>query len=85
MEKFTAAQARAMMPNRIKDMVETIHKHIRTAAENGLIEVSVTFNTNYNVNGIPWKVLRFLEEEGFHVILSNGMNSIDYKVDWRES
>ena len=74
-----------MMPNRIKDMVETIHKHIRTAAENGLIEVSVTFNTNYNVNGIPWKVLRFLEEEGFHVILSNGMNSIDYKVDWRES
>lgn len=85
MEKFTAAQARAMMPNRIKDMVETIHKHIRTAAENGLIEVSVTFNTNYNVNGIPWKVLRFLEEEGFHVILSNGMNSIDYKIDWRES
>lgn len=85
MEKFTAAQARALMPNRIKDMVETIHKHIRTAAENGLIEVSVTFNTNYNVNGIPWKVLRFLEEEGFHVILSNGMNSIDYKVDWRES
>lgn len=85
MEKFTAAQARALMPNRIKDMVETIHNHIRTAAEDGLIEVSVTFNTNYNVNGIPWKVLRFLEEEGFHVILSNGMNSIDYKVDWRES
>lgn len=85
MEKFTAAQARALMPNRIKDMVETIHKHIRTAAEDGLIEVSVTFNTNYNVNGIPWKVLRFLEEEGFHVILSNGMNSIDYKIDWRET
>lgn len=85
MEKFTAAQARALMPNRIKDMVETIHKHIRTAAENGLIEVSVTFNTNYNVNGIPWKVLRFLEEEGFYVILSDGMNSIDYKIDWRES
>ena len=30
-------------------------------------------------------VLRLLEEEGFHVILSNGMNSVDYKVDWRES
>lgn len=85
MEKFTAAQARALMPDRIKDMVEIIHKHIRTAAENGLIEVNVTFNTKCNVNGIPWKVLRFLEEEGFHVILSNGMNSVDYKIDWRES
>lgn len=85
MEKFTAAQARALMPDRIKDMIEVIHKHIRTAAENGLIEANISFNTNCNVNGIPWKVLRFLEEEGFHVILSNGMNSVDYKVDWRES
>lgn len=84
-ERLTAAQARALMPNRIKDMVETIHKHIRTAAEDGLIEVSVTFNTNYNVNGIPWKVLRFLEQEGYEVCLTNGMDSVDYIVSWRES
>ena len=85
METFTAAQARALMPDRIKDMVETIHKHIRTAAENGLIEVRVSFNTKCNVNGIPWKVLRFLEQEGYEVILTNGMDSVDYIVSWRES
>ena len=84
-EKFTAAQARELMPNRFIEMIETIHKHIRTAAESGLIEVSISFNTKCNVNGIPWNVLRFLEEEGFHVILTNGINSVDYKVDWRES
>ena len=85
METFTAAQARALMPDTFKDMIETIHKHIRTAAENSLIEVRVSFDTKCNVNGIPWKVLRFLEQEGYEVCLTNGMDSVDYIVSWRES
>lgn len=87
MEKFTAEQARALMPDRFKEMVEKIHERIRIAAENGLIEIMVTFDIKYNVNKVPWKVVHFLEEEGYSVILSISelKATLSFNINWRES
>lgn len=87
MEKFTAEQARALMPDRFKEMVEKIHEQIRIAAENGLIEIMVAFDIKYNVNKVPWKVVHFLEEEGYSVILSilELKATISFSINWRES
>ena len=85
MERFTAAQARKLMPNRFDEMIEQIHNAIRVAALNGKINVSVTFSNDYNVNGYPYKVKNFLEkEEGYEVLLTNGMKTVEFFVSWRD-
>lgn len=85
MEKFTAEQARALMPDRFKEMVEMIHERIHIAAENGLDEIVMAFDRKYNVNKAPWKVSHFLEEEGYKVIFTLSVDSFEYVVGWRES
>ena len=86
MEKFTAAQAREMMPSRFNEMIERIHNHIRNMAVDGGSLVTVTFSGDFNVGGLPFKVKDFLEkEEGYEVILVNGMKSVEFCINWRES
>ena len=43
MEKFTAAQARELMPNRFNEMIERIHNHIHNMAVIGRSVATVTF------------------------------------------
>ena len=85
MEKFTAAQARELMPSRFNVMIETIHKHIRDIAMNGGSVVTVTFSSDYSIGDLPFKVKDFLEkEEGYKVILTNGMKSVEFCINWRD-
>ena len=86
MEKFTAAQARELMPNRFNEMIERIHNHIRNMAVIGRSVATVTFSSDFNVEGLPFKVKDFLEkEEGYEVILTNRMKSTEFSISWRES
>lgn len=86
MEKFTAAQARELMPNRFNEMIERIHNHIHNMAVIGRSVATVTFSNDYNVEGLPFKVKDFLEkEEGYEVILTNRMKSTEFCINWRES
>ena len=85
MEKFTAAQARELMPNRFNEMIERIHNHIRNMAVSGGSVVTVTFSSDFNIEGLPFKVKDFLEkEEGYDVILTNGMKSVEFCINWRD-
>lgn len=85
MEKFTAAQARELMLNRFNEMIERIHNHIRNMAVSGGSVVTVTFSNDFNVDGLPFKVKDFLEkEEGYGVILTSGMKSVEFCISWRE-
>lgn len=82
---FTAAQARELMPNRFNEMIEQIHNDIRDMAVNGESVVTVTFSSDFNVEGLPFKVKDFLEkEEGYEVILTNGMKSVEFCINWRD-
>lgn len=85
MEKFTAAQARELMPNRFNEMIEQIHNYIRDMAANGGSVVTVTFSSDFNIESLPFKVKDFLEkEEGYGVILTNGMKSVEFCINWRD-
>ena len=85
MEKFTAAQARELMPNRFNEMIERIHNHIRNMAVSGGSVVTVTFSSDFNVEGLPFKVKDFLEkEEGYEVILTIGLKSVEFCISWRD-
>ena len=86
MEKFTAAQARELMPSRFNEMIERIHNHIRNMAVNGGSVVTVTFSSDFNIEGLPFKVKDFLEkDEGYSVILSVMATSFSFCINWRES
>ena len=86
MEKFTAAQARELMPNRFNEMIERIHNHIHNMAVIGRSVATVTFSNDFNIEGLPFKVKDFLEkEEGYEVILTNRMKSTEFSISWRES
>lgn len=86
MEKFTAAQARALMPDRFDEMVEQIHTDIREAALVGKTGVTITFRSGFNNNGGAYKVKDFLEkDEGYSVILSVMATSFSFCINWRES
>ena len=50
MEKFTAAQARELMPDRFNEMVEQIHTDIREAALAGKTGITITFRSEFNMN-----------------------------------
>ena len=85
MEKFTAAQARAMMPDRSDEMIERIHADIREAALAGKTGVTITFRSEFNNNGDAYKVKDFLEkDEGYSVILSVMATSFSFCINWRE-
>ena len=72
MEKFTAAQARELMPNRFNEMIERIHNHIRNMAIIGKSVATVTFSSDFNIEGLFFKVKDFLEkEESYKVFLTN--------------
>ena len=84
-ESFTAAQARELMPERFDEMVERIHADIREAALAGKTGVTTTFRSEFNNNGGAYKVKDFLEkEEGYKVILTNGMKSVEFCINWRD-
>lgn len=86
MEKFTAAQARELMPDRFDEMVGRIHSYIREAALAGKVSVIVTFCDDLNNNGCVYKVKDFLEkDEGYSVILSVKETSFSFYINWRES
>ena len=86
MEKFTAAQARELMPNRFNEMVERIHTDIREAALAGKTDITTTFRSEFNNNGGAYKVKDFLEkDEGYSVILSVMATSFSFCINWRES
>ena len=85
MKKFTAEQAREFMPTRFNVMIERIHNHIRDTAINGGSVVTVTFSSDFDVESLLFKVKDFLEkEEGYEVILTNGMKSIEFCINWRD-
>ena len=84
-ESFTAAQARAMMPDRFDEMVERIHADIREAALAGKTGITTTFRSEFNNNGDAYKVKDFLEkDEGYNVILSVMATSFSFCINWRE-
>ena len=86
MEKFTAAQARELMPDRFDEMVERIHAGIREAALAGQTSVTITFRSEFNNNGGAYKVKNFLEkDEGYSVVLSVMKTSFSFCIIWRES
>lgn len=85
MEKFTAAQARELMPSRFNVMIERIHNHIRNMAVGGGSLVTVIFSGDYNVGNLLFKVKDFLEKEGYEVILFNKMKSVEFHISWCES
>lgn len=85
MEKFTAAQARGMMPDRVKEIVEKTHNYVRTAAKEGHVETEVVFRGDINVDKSAWKAKEILEEEGYHVIFTETDISFSYLVDWRQA
>ena len=86
MEKFTAAQARALMPNRFNEIVERVHTDIREAAQEGETGITVTFRSEFNNCGEAYKVKDFLEkDEGYGVILAVKTTSFSFCVNWRES
>ena len=86
MEKFTAAQARALMPDRSDEMIERIHADIREAALAGKTGVTTTFRSEFNNNGGAYKVKDFLEkDEGYSVILSVMATSFSFCINWRKS
>lgn len=86
MEKFTAAQARELMPNRFNEMVERIHTDIREAALAGKTGITTTFRSEFNNNGGAYKVKDFLEkDEGYSVILSVMATSFSFCINWHES
>ena len=79
MEKFTAAQARELMPNRFNEMIERIHNHIHNMAVIGRSVATVTFSNDYNVRD-------FLEkEEGYEVYLTNRKKDTEFFISWSES
>ena len=86
MEKFTAAQARELMPNRFNEMIERIHNHIHNMAIIGRSVATVTFSNDYNVRDLFLRVKDFLEkEEGYEVYLTNKKKSTEFSISWRES
>lgn len=86
MEKFTAEQARALMPDRFNEMVEQIHADIREAALAGKTGVTTTFRSEFNNNGGAYKVKDFLEQvERYSVILSVMATSFSFCINWRKS
>lgn len=86
MEKFTAAQARELMPNRFNEMIERIHNHIRNTAIIGGSVATVTFSSDFNIEGLSFKVKDFLEkEEGYEVFLTHKKNNIEFSISWSES
>lgn len=86
MEKFTAAQARELMPNRFNEMIERIHNHIRNMAIIGKSVATVTFSNEYNVGDLFFKVKDFLKkEEGYEVYLTNRKKDTEFFISWRES
>ena len=66
-ESFTAAQARAMMPDRTAEMVEIAHSHIRQAAQNDRYNVTVTYNNEPGFKNAYERVRGILKEEGYGV------------------
>ena len=86
MEKFTAAQARELMPNRFNEMIERIHNHIRNMAIIGKSVATVTFSNDFNIEGLSFKVKDFLEkEEGYEVYLTNRKKDTEFFISWSES
>ena len=88
MEKFTAAQARELMPDRFNEMVERIHADIREAALAGKADITTFFHSEFNNNGDGYKVKDFLEkDEGYSVILSvSELKAVlKFYISWRVS
>ena len=86
MEKFTAAQARELMPNRFNEMIERIHNHIHNMAVIGRSVATVTFSNDFNIEGLFLKVKDFLEKEKvYELYLTNKNKCTEFFISWSES
>lgn len=86
MEKFTAAQARELMPDRFNEMIELIHNNIHNTALDGKSVVTITFSNDFNIEGLSFKVTEYLEkEEGYKVSLIKKKKNIEFSISWSES
>ena len=84
MEKFTAEQARAMMPDRTAKMIEIAHSHIRQAAQNDRYNVTVTYNNEPGFKNAYERVRRILKEEGYGVSGAEMQTYLSFTISWRE-
>ena len=84
MEEFTAAQARAMMPDRTAEMIEIAHNHIRQAAQNDRYNVTVTYNNAPGFKNAYEKVRGILKEEGYGVCGVEMQTYISFTISWRQ-
>ena len=83
-ESFTAAQARAMMPDRTAEMVEIAHSHIRQAAQNDRYNVTVTYNNEPGFKNAYERVRGILKEEGYGVSGAEMRTCLSFTISWRE-
>ena len=83
-ESFTAAQARAMMPDRTAEMVEIAHNHIRQAAQNDRYNVTVTYNNEPGFKNAYERVRGILKEEGYGVSGAEMQTYLSFIISWRE-
>ena len=81
---FTAAAARALMPeeNKFEELVADAHKRIAEAAKAGLYEVSVSFSIGRYKYSDFNKVKDFLKKEGYEVL--NPMMPFYFIINWKE-
>lgn len=86
-EKFTAEMARAAMPDESKfeELVADCHTRIAAAAAEGKYEIHCSFSTDRYNRSHFFQLRDFLEkEEGYEVILTNGMKSVEFCINWRD-
>lgn len=84
MEKFTAAQARAMMSDRTAEMIEIAHNCIRQAAQNDRYNVTVSYNNEPGIRNAYEKVRGILKEEGYGVSGTETHPYLGFTISWRE-
>ena len=81
---FTAAAARALMPeeNKFEELVSDAHKRIAEAAKAGLYEVPISFSIDrYEIPDFN-RAKDFLEKEGYKV--SCPMMPFYFIINWKE-
>ena len=70
---------------KLKKLIEEIHSQIYKAAKKGLYEIDLSFSMDAYDRQIYRKAKDFLEkEEGYEVILTNGMKSVEFCINWRD-
>ena len=86
MKKFTAAQARAMMPNRnATKLVEYILSGVLARAKSGQYDITIGCPDDIYTECDIEAAEKQLKKLGYNVNHGYGVDSIWFFVDWRES